>query len=133
MNERRGPRSASAFDKKAAAASGCLNCGTAFSEAAVIAASFGAAQRVGLWAVMIFTLLPKKTERQQHGRIDQYSGKNDEGKVALHLIARRRESFDEQVPREIARGNQREIAERLARFLPAADEKCNTQRNKKCQ
>lgn len=123
--------SASAFDKKAAAASGCLNCGTAFSEAAVIAASFGAAQRVGLWVVMIFTLLLKKTERQQHGRIDQHSGKSDEGKVALHLVARGREALDKQMTGKIARGDQREMAEHLADLFPAAEEKCNTKRNKK--
>ena len=80
---------------------------------------------------MIFTLLLKKTERQQHGRIDQHSGKNDEGEVALHLVARRRKALDEQVAEKIARGDQREMAEHFADLFPAAEEKCNTERNKK--
>ena len=60
-----------------------------------------------------------------------FSGKNDERKVALHLVACRRNALDEQVAEKIARGDQREMAEHLADLFPAAEEKCNTKRNKK--
>ena len=77
--------------------------------------------------------LPQEGSCQQRRGIKERGGEDDERKIALHLVARRRKALDEQVASEIARGDQREMAERFARFFPAAEEKGNTQRNKKRQ
>lgn len=76
---------------------------------------------------------PQEVSCQQRRGVKERGGEDNERKIALHLVARRDKALDEQVASEIARGDQREMAERFARFFPAAEEKGNTQRNKKCQ
>ena len=86
--------------------------------------------------LFLFRLLPLLIEEapsQQRRGVEERGGEDDEREVTLHLVARRRKALDEQVAEKIARGDQREMAERFARFFPAAEEKGNTQRNKKCQ
>lgn len=77
--------------------------------------------------------LPQEVSCQQDRGVKERAGEDNERKVALHLVARRDKALDEQVASEIARGDQREMAERFARFFPAVEEKGNTQRNKKRQ
>ena len=77
--------------------------------------------------------LPQEGSCQQRRGVKERGGEDNERKIALHLVARRDKALDEQVASEIARGDQREMAERFARFFPAAEEKGNTQRNKKRQ
>ena len=68
---------------------------------------------------------------QQRRGVKERGGEDNERKIALHLVARRDKALDEQVASEIARGDQREMAEHLACLFSAAEEKCNTKRNKK--
>ena len=89
--------------------------------------------RLFLFVLHLLPLLPPEVDRQHDRGVDQRGGKDKEREVALHLVARRDKALDEQVASEIARGDQREMAERFARFFPAAEEKSNTQRNKKRQ
>ena len=77
--------------------------------------------------------MPQEGSCQQRRGVKERGGEDNEREVTLHLVARRDKALDEQVANEIARGDQREMAERFARFFPAAEEKGNTQRNKKRQ
>ena len=84
--------------------------------------------------LFLFRLLPLLIEEapsQQRRGVEERGGEDDERKIALHLVARRRKALDEQVAEKIARGDQREMAEHFADLFPAAEEKCNTERNKK--
>lgn len=76
---------------------------------------------------------PQEVSCQQRRGVKERAGEDNERKIALHLVARRDKALDEKVANEITSGDQREMAERFARFFPAAEEKGNTQRNKKCQ
>ena len=77
--------------------------------------------------------LPQEVSCQQRRGVKERAGEDNERKIALHLVARRDKALDEQVAEKVARGDRCEMAERFARFFPAAEEKGNTQRNKKCQ
>ena len=77
--------------------------------------------------------LPQEGSCQQRRGVKERGGEDDERKIALHLVARRRKTLDEQVSNEIARGDQREMTKKFADLFPAAEEKGNTQRNKECQ
>ena len=51
--------------------------------------------RLFLFVLHILPLLPPEVDRQHDRGVDQRGGEDNEREVALHLVARRRETLDE--------------------------------------
>lgn len=51
--------------------------------------------RLFLFVLHLFPLLPPEVDRQHDRGVDQRGGEDNEREVALHLVARRRETLDE--------------------------------------